>query len=259
MVRDLGTKSDCSPLSERGCRNCGAQIMPPRRVCDECRRQTRTRAVTAYERRQRRLAGTPEVGVEMPCLSCGVVVVRNSATQKFCKPCATKRATERTVNNYRLINNVEPAGTVISCAHCSKQFPKRTAHSKYCEDCRAQYIGTKLSRARRLKTDPAFALRVNMGAAINKHLRTGKGGKSWINLVGYTPCDLKRHLERQFLPGMSWENRGLWHIDHIVPLALLPADTPDHPNFHRAWALCNLRPLWKRENEQKHKAALFLC
>lgn len=248
----------------KGVCKCGAAVLPPRRVCDPCKsayfeRQREVRR--AYDRRTYAIerAGKPKIGDLIACKSCGCEIRRTSSTSQFCVACAKASAAARTREKYRLDKGVLAPGTKIQCLGCKNDFAIKTAHARYCTECKSSNASSKLSRKRRLATDPAFALRVNMGAAINKHLRTGKGGKSWIKLVGYTPCDLKKHLERQFLPGMSSENRGLWHIDHIVPLALLPADTPDHPNFHRAWALCNLRPLWKRENEQKHKAALFLC
>ena len=59
------------------------------------------------------------------------------------------------------------------------------------------------------------------------------------------------HLERQFLPGMTWGNRGEWHIDHIVPLASFTFTSPDDPEFRAAWALTNLRPLWAKDNIRK--------
>src|SRR3546814_9626669 len=58
-------------------------------------------------------------------------------------------------------------------------------------------------------------------------------------------------LERQFLPGMSWDNRGEWHIDHIRPLCAFEFTSPDDPQFREAWALTNLRPLWARDNLRK--------
>ena len=69
--------------------------------------------------------------------------------------------------------------------------------------------------------------------------------------LGYTMEDLARHLERQFLPGMSWENRREWHIDHIVPLSSFSYSSPADPEFKAAWALTNLRPLWARANASK--------
>ena len=59
------------------------------------------------------------------------------------------------------------------------------------------------------------------------------------------------HLEVRFQPGMSWDNYGEWHIDHIVPLAAFNYETPDDLDFGRAWALENLQPLWAKENIRK--------
>src|SRR3546814_15684157 len=76
-----------------------------------------------------------------------------------------------------------------------------------------------------------------MSAGVKSSLGDGKNGRSWETLVGYTVADLMAHLERQFLPGMSWDNRGEWHIDHIRPLCSFEFTSPDDPHFSEAWAL----------------------
>src|SRR3546814_14741028 len=87
-----------------------------------------------------------------------------------------------------------------------------------------------------------------MSAGVKSSRGDGKNGRSWETLVGYTVADLMAHLERQFLPGMSWDNRGEWHIDHIRTLCSFEFTSPDDPQFREAWALTNLRPLWARDN-----------
>jgi hypothetical protein len=85
-------------------------------------------------------------------------------------------------------------------------------------------------------------------------LRANKAGRSWESLVGYTLYDLKRHLEARFLPGMSWENYGAWHIDHIRPRASFTYTSPEDDAFKQCWALDNLQPLWAEDNIRKgHK------
>lgn len=79
----------------------------------------------------------------------------------------------------------------------------------------------------------------------------GKGRERWADLVGYSTAELRPHLERQFPPGMGWSNIDRWHIDHIVPLAAFGPMSAGDPVFRAAWALTNLRPLWKRDNEAK--------
>ncbi|MEY9198709.1 5-methylcytosine-specific restriction endonuclease McrA [Sinorhizobium fredii] len=103
----------------------------------------------------------------------------------------------------------------------------------------------------RLASDPKFKLNLSFSSAIRKSLLSGKGGRKWVSLVDYTIDELRAHLERQFLPGMSWENYGEWHIDHIVPLAAHNYETPEDIDFKRAWALSNLQPLWGADNIRK--------
>ncbi|MDE3796955.1 hypothetical protein I7G59_06355 [Sinorhizobium meliloti] len=89
-------------------------------------------------------------------------------------------------------------------------------------------------------------------AGIIKSIRRGsKGGKRRFEILGYTVLDLMEHLEKRFLPGMTWDNYGEWHIDHIVPLAAHNYETPDDIDFKRAWALSNLQPLWAIDNMKK--------
>lgn len=103
----------------------------------------------------------------------------------------------------------------------------------------------------RRKRDRRWTLSNRISRAIARSLDGGKRGRPWESLVGYSVDDLTAHLEAQFQPGMTWENRGEWHIDHIIPLSAFNYTKPEHPDFRRAWALSNLRPLWAKENMSK--------
>lgn len=81
--------------------------------------------------------------------------------------------------------------------------------------------------------------------------RGGKNGKRTFEALGYNRDLLMAHLEAGFTEGMTWENYGGWHVDHIIPLSAFNYDTVDHIDFKRAWALDNLRPLWGDENMRK--------
>jgi len=70
-------------------------------------------------------------------------------------------------------------------------------------------------------------------------------------MVDYTMAELIAHLERQFTKGMSWDNYGEWHLDHILPLASFNIAGPESEDFKRAFSLANLRPLWGAENQAK--------
>ena len=63
-------------------------------------------------------------------------------------------------------------------------------------------------------------------------------------MLGYTAYELKTHLEKKFKNGMTWENYGSWHIDHIRPISSF--DKTEDPKIINA--LENLQPLWAFEN-----------
>lgn len=72
-----------------------------------------------------------------------------------------------------------------------------------------------------------------------------KSGRTYESL-GYSPDVLHAHIEAQFLPGMTWEKRDAWHIDHIKTVARFVAEGCVDPKIINA--LSNLRPLWKTDN-----------
>jgi hypothetical protein len=88
--------------------------------------------------------------------------------------------------------------------------------------------------------------------SIWRALKSNKGGKTWESLVGYNLKELMAHLEKHFLPAMSWENMGLWHIDHKIPVVVFNFKTAEDLDFRKCWALKNLQPLWKFDNLSKH-------
>lgn len=70
---------------------------------------------------------------------------------------------------------------------------------------------------------------------------------STATILGCSWSEFAAHIERQFLPGMSWVNRSLWHIDHIVALATAVTEADVIALNH----FTNLRPLWKPDNLKK--------
>lgn len=60
-----------------------------------------------------------------------------------------------------------------------------------------------------------------------------------------------KHFESLFSNGMSWENYGEWHIDHIIPKTEFIFSSYDDEQFKQCWSLKNLRPMWAKENIKK--------
>lgn len=213
---------------------CGAQVeyrTNPRVYAPSCKlRITRDKARAAMETK-RRERGTERVkGSAINCDRCGCAVVRNrSPRAKYCKPCALEITRERS----RRISR-ERKGVAGS----------RNYHNEWYKTKR--------------HTEPRYAISFRFRAAIRRVLNGGKRGRKWESLVGYSLADLMAHLERQFLKGMTWDNRGEWEIDHITPLALFNFDSAEHPDFRAAWALTNLRPIWADDNRKKNRTRTHL-
>ena len=53
------------------------------------------------------------------------------------------------------------------------------------------------------------------------------------------------HITNLFTVGMSWENHGEWHIDHIKPVSKFDKDT----DVSIVCSLDNLQPLWATDSE----------
>lgn len=74
----------------------------------------------------------------------------------------------------------------------------------------------------------------------------GKKQSTTMKLTGIDSDGLVRWLEGQFVDGMSWENHGEWHVDHIIPCAAF--DLTDADQQRVCFHYTNLRPLWGAEN-----------
>lgn len=140
------------------------------------------------------------------------------------------------------LNNLEKANSLV------KDWQKRNPDK------------IKLYRKKKyekIKNDPVKKLGMTMRNRLREVMKQKaitKTGK----LSKYLDCDLdtlKAFLEGKFLEGMSWENHGEWHIDHIIPLAIAKTEEELMQLFNYR----NLQPLWAIDNlkkNSKYKAML---
>jgi len=68
-----------------------------------------------------------------------------------------------------------------------------------------------------------------------------------------TVAEFILHIEKQFLPGMNWQNRGngpgKWNVDHIIPVSFFI--TSDPVEMYMCCRYQNLQPLWWEKNMAK--------
>ena len=68
-------------------------------------------------------------------------------------------------------------------------------------------------------------------------------------MVGCSVEFLRRYIEAKFEAGMSWDNYGEWHVDHIRPCASF--DLSDKEQVIQCFNWRNLQPMWASENIRK--------
>lgn len=105
----------------------------------------------------------------------------------------------------------------------------------------------------RRMTDVSFRFKDRIRTAVWQCLKERNTLKvnSTFQLLGYTIEELMAHLEKQFTEGMTWDNYGEWHVDHIRPMTSFKFESVDDPEFKECWALSNLQPLWWNDNLSK--------
>jgi hypothetical protein len=126
--------------------------------------------------------------------------------------------------------------------------------------CREKDKARRVARRRELAaymkhkraSDPSFLVADRLRRRINGALSRQSAEKcaGLVDVAGCSLADLVSHIARQFVDGMSWENRSLWHIDHIIPCSAFDLTDPGQQKV--AFHYTNLRPVWASDNLRKN-------
>ena len=98
----------------------------------------------------------------------------------------------------------------------------------------------------RKKEDILFKLKCSLRCRTTNAFKS----KKWIktnsikDILGQDYNFIKEYIKNLFKKGMSWDNHGLWHIDHIIPLASATTEEELIKLCHYT----NLQPLWAKDN-----------
>lgn len=201
-----------------------------------------------------------------------------------CKVC--KQAYEKSPRREQELKNVQENtrknGQKILCTKCKEykwqtefQVSKRRLSGYYCwcKECYSSYTQTSekykethkkyrnIVVKEKINNDVCLKFRVRISSAISHCIKKNggsKGGESCWKYLGYTPQQLRNHLESLFESWMNFENYGkckigvrTWQVDHKIPVSSFHYTTMDCEEFRQCWALSNLRPLDAIENIRK--------
>jgi len=110
----------------------------------------------------------------------------------------------------------------------------------------------------RKDSDPLYKLVTNFKTAIYQVLKENnvEKNKSYFDVLQYSPEELINHLEKQFKDDMTWDNYGIWHVDHKLPITSFDIQEMGDEEFMKCWSLDNLQPMWGEENIRKSNKLL---
>lgn len=135
------------------------------------------------------------------------------------------------------------------CRSCQKEQHKqyRITHNekilikqkKWNKENRDYFNNYKKTRK---KTDVQYRLSENLRKRLKKVLKTTRKSISALKLLGCSVSDFKKKMESLWSEGMTWNNYGEWHIDHIKPCNTF--NLVDEDEQKKCFHYTNLRPLW---------------
>lgn len=107
-------------------------------------------------------------------------------------------------------------------------------------------IHRKRMREKLFKTRPMQKVLHYYRSRLNLALKGKVKCNNTIALVGCSLNELKLFLSKKFTTGMSFDNYGKWHIDHIIPCSKFDFNKVEDQKicFHYT----NLQPLWAIDN-----------
>lgn len=107
----------------------------------------------------------------------------------------------------------------------------------------------RIYKRNRTATDIDFRNRCNIRSLVKSAIKrkSYKKNSKTFDILGCDYETFKAYFESLFKPGMTWENHGAWHIDHIYPVS----KAKDEQHLLQLNYYTNLQPLWADENWAK--------
>jgi hypothetical protein len=177
-----------------------------------------------------------------------------------CKECCKKQAIQWNQNNKELTKQYKAQyyqnNKERKKEYNSQYYQNNKEHLK--EYSAQWYKDNKEHRNQyekeRYHSDPLYNLMRKLRVRTNQAFKR-KGWKKDSSTQKMLGCDwetLKIHMESQFKDGMSWDNMGEWHDDHIIPLDC----AIDEEEIKKLSHYTNLQPMWGPENQSKSNKVL---
>ena len=160
-----------------------------------------------------------------------------------CKACSDKATAKYNKSHKKQINNRHKINRDADIDNC------RIKEQDYRDNNRELIRETNRKAFMKYKSNPLNRIKHNMRCRIYDALTKGVKSASSQKMLGCTMDEYKIYLESLFVEGMSWDNYGDWHVDHIRPCADFDFEiiSEQEACFHYS----NTQPLWASDNFQK--------
>ena len=165
-----------------------------------------------------------------------------------CKVCMNARKKKWKQNNPEKVNATN--------RKWQQNNPEKARASRRKSQQRPEYKKRLSARRKeRYRTDPLYRIKRILRTRLRHALKGNSKSVSTMKLLGCSYSHAKDHLEKQFQPGMTWENHGTWHVDHMMPCNSFDLEDPEQQR--RCFHYTNLQPMWGKENISKGDSILY--
>jgi hypothetical protein len=102
----------------------------------------------------------------------------------------------------------------------------------------------------RRKSDINYRLKRTLRTRIWHALKGLSKTKHTRELIGCSIEEFRDHIQSKWVMGMTWDNYGQWHIDHVTPCSAFDLSLAE--NQLKCFHYTNLQPLWAGDNLRKN-------
>lgn len=176
--------------------------------------------------------------------TCNNCVERNDIVEKVCSKCGVTKS----IDNFSSRKD-STHGFKDHYKECDSLY-RKPIDKKYRQENKATIRRKDLEyRKKRMEIDDLYKAKTIAREVIRKAISRG-GYKKNSRTEQILGCDyetFKSHIESKFTEGMNWQNRGEWHVDHVVPISFAASEEQLLKLNHYT----NLQPLWEAQNLEK--------
>ena len=190
-------------------------------------------------------------------------IVEIKSEGQLCTACNKKKDVSEFYPSYQYTGGrkCKPCVKEYSRKHHKKSYENRKQHFKTyyqknkerAKKYQIKYRKENWEKIKEYRRTPEVHLARQQRKYISSRIKKSGGVKQQSSgkYLGCTTEELMVHLEKQFQPGMSWDNHGYdgWHVDHIRPCASF--DLTDEEQVRKCFHYTNLQPLWAKDNLRK--------